>query len=73
MKHQSKFSQNQEHTEEQQTHAQSGKEFADSDELLRYDAAQTVVPSEVAQRLQKSAAEVRPPESRPWWKSIFSK
>lgn len=73
MKHQSKFSQQQEHTEQQQAHAQSGKEFANSDELLRYDAAQTTVPPEVAQRLQKSAAEVRPPGSRPWWKSIFGK
>lgn len=71
MKHQSKFSQNQEHTEEQQSHIQSGKEFASSDELLRYDAAQTEVPKEIEQRLQKSAAEVYPSKSRPWWKNLF--
>lgn len=71
MKHQSKFSQQQEHTEEQQTHSQPGREFANSDELLRHDAAQTAVPPEVAERLKEASEKISPPKSRSWWKNLF--
>ena len=47
MKQQSKFSENQEHLAAAQTQAQVPKEFASSDELLRFDAAQTTVPPEI--------------------------
>ena len=61
MKQQTKLDQKQEqeHVAEQQTQAQAAKEFSNADELLRFDAAQTTVPPEIAQRLQKSAANIR--------------
>jgi hypothetical protein len=71
MKHQTKFSQKQEHVAEQHIHAPAAKEFSNSDELLRFDAAHTAVPPEIAQRLQKSAAQIHPPAARPWWKNLF--
>ena len=71
MKHQSKFSQQHEHHEEQQSHVQPGQEFASADELLRYDVGQTPVPPEIEQRLQKSAEHIDPPKSRSWWKNLF--
>lgn len=33
---------------------QAGREFASVDEMLRYDATQTVVPTGIAERLQDS-------------------
>jgi hypothetical protein len=71
MKHQTKLSQKPEHVAEQRTQSNTDKAFASSDELLRFDAAQTAVPPEIARRLQKSAAEIRPPASRSWWKNVF--
>jgi hypothetical protein len=71
MKQQTNFSQKQEQAVEQQAHSQAGQEFAGSDELLRFDAAQTAVPAEIAQRLQKSTAQIHPPKSRSWWKNLF--
>jgi hypothetical protein len=71
MKHQTKLSQKSEHVAEQQTQSNRAKEFASSDELLRFDAAHTVVPPEIARRLQKTAAEISSPAARSWWKNIF--
>jgi hypothetical protein len=71
MKQQTKLSQSQETVAEQQTQAQAAKEFSNSDELLRFDAAQTSVPPVIAQRLQKSAANLPPPPRRAWWKNLF--
>ena len=73
MKHQTKLSQKTEHVAEQQTQSNTDKAFASSDELLRFDAAQTAVPPEIARRLQKSAAEISPPASRSWWKNVFGR
>lgn len=66
MKQQNKFSQNQEHVEEQQMQPNTAREFASSDELLRYDAGQTAVPPEIAQRLQKSACDLPKPKPAFW-------
>jgi hypothetical protein len=71
MKQQSKFSQKQEHVAEQTAHAHAAKEFSNSDELLRFDAAQTAVPPEIAERLKKSAAQIPPPAPRTWWRNLF--
>jgi hypothetical protein len=71
MRQQTRFSQKQEHNTGQQTQSQTGKEFANSDDLLWFDAAQTNVPPEIAQRLQKSVAEIQTPKSRSWWKNLF--
>jgi hypothetical protein len=70
MKQQTKLSQKQEHIAEQQTQSQAAKEFSNADELLRFDAAQTTVPPEVAQRLKQSAAQI-PPPPRKWWGKMF--
>jgi hypothetical protein len=67
MKQQSKFSTKQEQVAQQQAGQQV--EFASSEELLRYDAAQTVLPPDIAQRLQKSLAGIAPPAPKPWWKA----
>jgi hypothetical protein len=72
MKHRTKLSeeQQQEHAVEQQTQSQAAREFANAEELLRFDAAQTVVPPGIAQRLQKSAADVPAPKVS-WWRKFF--
>ena len=70
MKHQSKFLPKQEQAAQQAgLQSDAAKEFAQPDELLRFDAAHTLAPPELAQRLQKSSAQIRPPNRRPWWKS----
>jgi hypothetical protein len=62
--------QQQQQAAEHQTNQQSGREFATAEELLRFDAAQTVVPPAIAQRLQKSSAEL--PKQKPsWWKRFL--
>jgi hypothetical protein len=71
MKQQTKLSQKQEHVAEQQTQSQAAKEFSTAEELLRFDAAQTAVPPEIAKRLQQSAAHLPPPPPRTWWKNLF--
>jgi hypothetical protein len=71
MKQHSKLTQKQEHVAEQTAHAHLAKEFSNSDELLRFDAAQTAVPPEIAERLKKSAAHLPPPSQRTWWKRFF--
>ncbi|HXI73611.1 MAG TPA: hypothetical protein VNN22_24980 [Verrucomicrobiae bacterium] len=71
MKQQTKLTQKSEQVAEQQSQQQAANEFESSDELLRFDAAQTTVPPEIAQRLQKSTAHINPPTARPWWKNIF--
>ena len=72
MKHHAKLSPEQTHAEQQtgahETRQQAGQEFASADELLRFDAAQTVVPPQIGERLKQSAAGL-PPSRRPWWKS----
>jgi hypothetical protein len=73
MKHQTKLIQKQEHVVEQQSRQHPAREFVNSDELLRFDAAQTTVPPEIALRLQKSMAQISPPESRRWWKNLFGR
>jgi hypothetical protein len=71
MKQHSKLSQKQEHVAEQTAHAHAAREFSNSDELLRFDAAHTSVPPEIAERLKKSAAQLPPPPARSWWKNLF--
>ena len=71
MKQHTKLTQKSESVVEHQSQQQVAKEFESSDELLRFDAAQTTVPPEIAQRLQKSAAQLKPPAGRSWWKTLF--
>ena len=70
MKQQTKITGEQQQAAELQTNQQSGREFATAEELLRFDAKQTIVPPAVAQRLQKSSAEL--PKQKPsWWKRFL--
>ena len=71
MKQQSKLSQEQQQqTGTQQTQATAGREFASPEEMLRFDAAQTAVPPDIAERLKKSVgAEAKPGQS--WWRRFF--
>jgi hypothetical protein len=71
MKHQSKFSQEQQHAAAHQAQSQAGQEFSGSEELLRFDAAQTTVPPQIAERLKRSAADITPPKSG-WLKRLFN-
>jgi hypothetical protein len=73
MKPRTKFSteQEQEHTVQQpQTNQQIAREFATAEELLRFDAASTIVPPEIARRLQESSATLPKPK-RSWLKRLF--
>ena len=74
MKPQKLQQQTTEQTSETQQQAQShaAQEFASAEELLRHDAAQTVVPPAVQERLHRSLAlEPKPPEKR-GWRRFFS-
>lgn len=71
MKQHTKLNQKQETIAEQQTEPKTVREFSNSDELLRFDAAQTTVPKEILQRLQKSTSQIQPPAARSWWSNIF--
>jgi hypothetical protein len=72
MKHQTKLSQEQQqqHAAEHQTQQQAVREFANAEEMLRYDAAHTPVPPAIAQRLQKSTGDLPQPKLA-WWKRLF--
>jgi hypothetical protein len=71
MKHQAKLSAEQQQSQQagaqNQTQSPAGREFANAEELLRYDAAHTPVPPEIARRLQTSAADLPGPKTS-WWK-----
>ena len=71
MKPQSKLFQKQEAIGEQLSEQLPAQEFVNPDELLRFDAAQIGVPPGIGLRLQKSAAQINPPESRGWWSKLF--
>jgi hypothetical protein len=71
MKHQTKLSEEQQQQAAgQQTQKQSPREFANAEEMLRYDAAHTPVPPDIARRLQKSTTAVPAPKAS-WWRKFF--
>ena len=57
-------------SEQREEQRETAPEFASVEEMLRYDAAHTVPPPGVAQRLQESLAKEAP---RPWWRRWFSR
>jgi len=69
MKHHAKLNseQQQQHAVENQTQPSGSREFASAEEMLRYDAAHTTVPPEIARRLQKSTGDLPGPKTA-WWK-----
>jgi uncharacterized membrane protein YcjF (UPF0283 family) len=75
MKQQTKLSEEQQQQSrqvgtEQQAQQQSAREFANAEEMLRYDAEHTTVPPGIAQRLQKSTGGATEPKTS-WWKRLF--
>ncbi|HKW30596.1 MAG TPA: hypothetical protein VJT54_14770 [Verrucomicrobiae bacterium] len=72
MKQQKKFEsrEQQQASETQSQQKTSSREFASVDELLRYDAKQTSVPPEIAQRLARSLQN-QPRPARSWWRRWF--
>jgi hypothetical protein len=76
MKHDpSKLRHQQQETQQAELHEtqqqQALQEFASVDELLRFDAQQTVPPVELAERVNESIA-AEPKRDRSWWKRLFS-
>jgi hypothetical protein len=71
MKQQTKLSPEQTHTETQSSETQAVREFANADELLRFDAAQTVVPPQIGERLKNSTANITQPKTG-WLKRFFN-
>lgn len=75
MKHRAKLNSDEQH--QQQAHelkaqAAQPREFATAEEVLRYDAAQTSVPTAVADRLEQSTRDL-PPPVHPWWRRWFGR
>jgi hypothetical protein len=72
MKHHNKFSpkQQQENASELQAAQNTAREFSTAEELLRHDASRTAVPPGIAQRLQKSSADI-PKPGRSFWQRLF--
>lgn len=70
MKHEKKFSSQEQQISETQLQQTAAREFASAEELLRYDAKQTTVPPAIAQRLGRSL-QTEPCPPRPWWKNLF--
>jgi hypothetical protein len=70
MKRHNKLSRQQQEqfTSRQQTASQGAQEFANTDEMLRFDAAQTLVPPDVAHRLRKSLGDKA--AKRSWWQKL---
>ncbi len=75
MKHRTKsipLEQAQQQANVQQSEQETTRQFANAEEMLRYDAAQMTVPAAVAKRLQQSMGQVAAPK-RSWWRRLFSK
>ena len=51
--------------------ADTAREFATPEELLRHDASRSRPPEEIAARLGESIRREEPP--RPWWKRFFGR
>ncbi|HXS68668.1 MAG TPA: hypothetical protein VN761_07470 [Candidatus Polarisedimenticolia bacterium] len=73
MKQENKFKseQQQEVAAQQQSTQNTAQEFRTVEELLRFDAAHTPTPPAVAERLQKSSAQIPKPPPPSWWQRLF--
>lgn len=72
MKHEKKFSQEEQQISETQSRQTTAREFASVEELLRFDAKQTPVPRSISERLNRSLqSESAPPRS--WWQRWFGR
>jgi hypothetical protein len=57
---------------QQQNTTQGAAEFAGPEALLRHDASQTPVPTQVTDRLRASLA-VEPVKPAAWWRRLFGR
>jgi hypothetical protein len=77
MKNRSKLSREQQQAEQQsaahQSRQQGSQEFAGTDEVLRFDAGQTEVPPQIAERLKQSISNLAPPPRRSWWRNLLGR
>jgi hypothetical protein len=62
---------NEDLTPQQQSQGQQGREFASPEELLRFDAAQTPVPSGIENKLQQWVVSEPKPPARSWWRKLL--
>ena len=73
MKRHSKLtSQEQQALSEAKSQQRAAREFATPEELLRFDASQTIVPPAVAKRLSESIQQ-EPKPSRSWWQRLLDR
>lgn len=73
MKRQTKLNSEQQQEQAAEQHAQQqtpAREFSSAEELLRFEAANTVVPASVAKRLQRSTENLPSPKPS-WWRRFF--
>ena len=73
MKQHNKFSAEQQPEQSHETRTRAAQEFSNPDELLRFDAAQIVVPPAIADRLKAAttADETISVPARSWWKQLL--
>ncbi len=62
----------QQETTPETTQASTAREFATPEEMLRHDAAQTVVPPVIAKRLADSVGQ-EPAPRQSWWRRWLAK
>jgi len=72
MKHQSKFSTNQQQEQAAELHAaqKAAQEFESVEQLIRHDARQTLPPPSIARRLHESIGQSDAPR-RAWWRRLL--
>jgi hypothetical protein len=71
MKQQTKHSEQQQTEVGQESQQRATMEFANAEDLLRYDAAQVSVPPGIGQRLKESLGDLPPPPPRSWWRKLL--
>ena len=73
MKYEKKFRQEEQQqvSENQLQSQQTIHDFATPEDMLRFDAKQTMTPDSVAERLSRSVKN-QPRLAQPWWKRLFS-
>jgi hypothetical protein len=62
---------NEELTPQQQTQGQEGQKFSTPEELLRFDAMHTAVPSGIEGRLQQWLNAQPKTRARSWWRRLL--
>jgi hypothetical protein len=70
---QSRLTQQQRAVEQSAARTETAAEFAQVEDLLRADRAQTPPPPALEARVRASLAQEPPPPPRPWWKRWWSR